>query len=44
MIRKAQRDAAHYANLLGLTPAGRADLEVEPIVVDPAEAYFDKGK
>ena len=42
VIRKAQRDAAHHANLLGLTPAGRADLEVEPIVVDPAEACFDK--
>jgi hypothetical protein len=42
VIRKAQRDAAHHANLLGLTPAGRGDLEVEPIVVDPAEACFDK--
>ena len=27
IIRKASRDAAHYATLLGLTPSARATLE-----------------
>jgi P27 family predicted phage terminase small subunit len=40
VIRKLQRDAAHYAQLLGLTPSGRAALEVKPPVVDPASKFF----
>lgn len=40
VIRKAQRDAAHYATLLGLTPSGRAALEIKPPVVDPANKFF----
>jgi P27 family predicted phage terminase small subunit len=40
VIRKAQRDASHYAQLLGLTPSGRAALEVKPAVRDPAERFL----
>ena len=40
IIRKASRDAAHYATLLGLTPSARATLEVKPQPNDPMDKYF----
>ena len=41
IIRKSQRDASHFAQLLGLTPSGRASLEVRPLLsADPADKFF----
>ena len=40
IIRKAQRDASHYATLLGLTPSSRAALEVLPEPRNPVDKYF----
>jgi P27 family predicted phage terminase small subunit len=40
IIRKASRDAVHYATLLGLTPSARATLEVKPQPNDPMDKYF----
>jgi phage terminase small subunit len=40
IIRKASRDAAHYATLLGFTPSARVALEVKPQPTDPMDKYF----
>ena len=40
IIRKASRDAAHYATLLGLTPSARVALAVKPQPTDPMDKYF----
>jgi phage terminase small subunit len=40
IIRKASRDAVHYATLLGLTSSARATLEVKPQPNDPMDKYF----
>ena len=40
IIRKAQRDASHYATLLELTPSSLAALEVLPAPRNPVDKYF----
>jgi phage terminase small subunit len=40
VIRKAQRDAAYYATLLGLTPSARAALDLKPTTNDQVNRYF----
>ena len=40
IIRKASRDAAHYATSLGLTLSARVALEVKPQPTDPMDKYF----
>ena len=44
VVRKAQKDAAHYATLLGLTPSSRAALEVLPAPRNPVDKYFSGGE
>jgi phage terminase small subunit len=40
IIRRASRDAVHYATLLGLTSSARATLEVKPQPNDPMDKYL----